>query len=124
MADRLYKINEPIAISYQAPAAESGLVGVVAEIYLPNGQKDSSFPDVALVEIESTGNYIGTFTPNAMGTWRVIRHKADGGGQLPSAYSVGGYDVHTVGANVDAVSSKIDALDVKVSSWSAPGVAY
>ena len=119
MADRVYKINESIAISYQAPNAESGLVGIVAEIYLPDGHKNSGYSDVELVEIDNTGNYVGTFTPDSYGVWRVLMHKADGSGQVPKAYSVGGYDVHSVG---EAVA----ALDVKVTNitWSIPAVGY
>jgi hypothetical protein len=118
MADRAYKINEPIVISYQAPNAESGLVGVVADIYLPGDVKDSSYPSVELVEIESTGNYVGNFTPDDYGVWRVLMHKADGSGQVPKGYSVGDYDVHSVG---EAVA----ALDVKVSNitW-IPAMGY
>ena len=119
MADRVYKVNESIAISYQASNAESGLTGIVADIYLPGEIKDSSYPSINLVEIEDTGNYVGTFTPDSYGVWRVLMHKADGSGQVPKAYSVGGYDVHSVG---EAVA----ALDVKVTNitWSIPAVGY
>lgn len=119
MADRNYKIDEPIAISYQSPNAESGLTGIVAEIYLPSGVKDSNYPNVELVEIENTGNYIGTFTPNAYGVWRVLIHKSDGTGQVPKAYSVGGFDIHSIGEAVAVLDTKINNI-----TFSAPPVAY
>jgi hypothetical protein len=119
MAEQIYKINDGIELSYQAPNKQSGLSGVnapVAEIFLPNGQKDSNFPDVQLVEIGSTGNYKGSFTPNEQGTWRVLMHRADGDGQVPKAYSVGAHNVHSVGEAVGTVDGKVGAVDGKVDN--------
>jgi len=114
MADKLYKVDEAIELGYQAPNAESGLSGVIAEIYLPDGQKDSNFPDVILVEVGTTGTYRGAFTPNTQGTWQVIMHKADGDGQVTKSYSVGGYNVDSVGQVVDAVDTTVNIVDARV----------
>jgi len=113
MADKLYKVGEEIELSYQAPNKQSGLSGVVAEIFLPNGQKDSGFPDVALTEIGTTGNYKGIFTPDAQGTWRVLMHKSDGGGQVPKAYSVGAKNIQDI--YVDTAKDSTVAKDATVA---------
>lgn len=127
MAEKNYKVGEVIEVVYQAPNKQSGLDNAVVEIFLPNDQKDSAFPDEILTEIGSTGTYKGTFTPDAEGEWKVICHKADGDGQVVKRYSVGGHNVHSVGAKVDAVDaqldtveSKIDTLDTKVGSLDTP----
>lgn len=103
MSEANYKVNEASQILYQAPNAESGLSGVVAEIYLPSGVKDSDFPDVALVERGSTGTYVGSFTPDEQGDWEVIMHKSDGDGQVIKRYSVGGHNIHAIGEGVSAL---------------------
>jgi len=46
MARRDYKVNEVIRVLYQAPNKQSGLTDIVGEIFLPNGSKDSNFPDL------------------------------------------------------------------------------
>lgn len=134
MAEKNYKINETIDVIYQAPNKESGLSGVVAEILLPNGAPDSGFPDVALTERGNTGTYHGQFTPNAVGDWQLIIHKASGDGQVTKRYSVGNYNIHTIGEVVgtvdgkcdtidgkaDTTHSKIDAIDTKVSALDTP----
>lgn len=116
MAEKLYKVLEAIELGYQAPNKETGLVGIVAEIYLPNKQKDSTFPDVELVEVGATGTYRGEFTPDAQGTWQVIMHKADGDSQVTKSFSVGAFNVHTVGEAVVAVDSAVGGVDTKVTA--------
>jgi hypothetical protein len=116
MAERDFKVNDVIPVIYQAPNAETGLVGIVAEIYLPNGSKDTNFPDVALVERGSSGTYVGEFTPNAQGEWQTICHKAGGDGQVTKRYSVGAHNVHSVGEAVGTVDGKVVAVDGKVDT--------
>jgi hypothetical protein len=126
MADKQFKVNEVIELGYQAPNKESGLT-VTAEIYLPNLAKDSLFPDVTLVEVESTGTYRGSFTPDQEGTWQVITHKAGGDGQVVKNYSVGAHNVHSVGAAIADVDSDVAAVGAAVadvdSDVAAVGVA-
>jgi hypothetical protein len=116
MAEKLYKVNEVIELGYQAPNKETGLIGIVAEIYLPNKQKNSFHPDVTLVEVAATGTYRGEFTPDEQGTWQVIMHKADGDSQVTKSYSVGAYNVHSVGEAVDAVDTALGGVDTKVTA--------
>jgi uncharacterized protein YlzI (FlbEa/FlbD family) len=116
MAEKLYKVNEAIELGYQAPNKETGLLGIVAEIYLPNKQKNSNFPDVEMVEVGATGTYRCEFTPDVQGTWQVIMHKADGDSQVTKSYSVGAFNVHTVGEAVVAVDSAVGGVDTKVTA--------
>ena len=137
MAEKQFKINEPIEIVYQAPNRESGLSGgtaVVAEIFLPNDTKDSTFPDLELVEIGTSGVYKGLFTPDQEGEWKVVIHKSNGDGQVVKRYSVGAHNVNSVGAAIenvdsdvavvqttaDSIETKVDDLDIKVSSLDTP----
>lgn len=108
--DKQFKLNEEIEFGYQAPNATTGLVDVIAEIYLPNRTKDSNFPDVTMVEVGDSGTYRGIFTPDALGVWQVIMHLAGGDGQVNKAYSVGNYNMQDVGVAVAAVQSAIIAL--------------
>jgi len=137
MADKNYKVNEVIDLGYQAPNKETGLT-VIAEIYLPNKSKDSTFPDVVLVEVGNSGTYRGEFTPDQVGTWQVLTYKEGGDGQVVRNYSVGEHNVHSVGeaigsvnaavADVDsdvaALDSKLDNIDSKVSALDTPPMAF
>lgn len=116
MGERNYKVNEPIKFVYQAPGRESGLMGIVAEIFLPNEAKDSDFPDVSMTEIGNKGVYVGTFTPDALGEWTVVVHKSGDEGQVVKKYSVGSYDVTGVGVAVEDVEGKVDAVDAGVDA--------
>jgi hypothetical protein len=119
MAESNYKVNEAIEIVYQAPNKESGLTGVtavIAEIYLPNDDKNSNFPDIELVEIGSEGIYNGHFTPDEQGEWKAIIHKSGGDGQVVKRYSVGAHNVSSVGDEVGVVDGKIVSLDTKVDA--------
>lgn len=111
MAQCNYKVNEPIKVLYQAPNKQSGLTDIVGEIYLPNGSKDSNFPDLFFTERGFSGTYISEFTPNALGEWQVIVHLNDGSGQVTKQYSVGSYDVTGVGIAVEDVEDKVDIID-------------
>ena len=113
--EKSFKQGEAVPIVYQAPNAESGLSGVVAEIILPAGVKDLvNFPDVTLTEVLTTGSYQGSFTPNAQGEWIVLIHRADGNGKVIKRYSVGSHNIHTVGENVNAAGGAIAVVDGKV----------
>ncbi|MBE3101019.1 MAG: hypothetical protein IMZ47_01965, partial [Firmicutes bacterium] len=109
--DKQFKLNEAIEFGYQAPNATTGLVDVVAEIYLPNKTKDIvNFPDIILAEVADTGTYRGSFIPNELGVWQVIMHLGSGDGQVNKAYSVGNYNLHEIGLAVDNLQFVIDAL--------------
>lgn len=112
MADKLYKMSELIDLNYQAPNKQSGLGGVVAEIYNPSKANVGS---VALVEVTGTGTYCGAFTPNAVGTWQVIMHKSDGDGQVAKSFSVGAHNVHSVGEAVGAVNTSVGGVQTTVN---------
>lgn len=113
MGKRDLRVNEPITVLYQAPNKSSGET-VIGEVYLPNGSKDSSFPDFTLTERGSSGTYVGEFTPDATGEWQVIIHLASGAGQVTVRYSVGSYDVTGVGVAVEDVADTVDLLETTV----------
>jgi len=123
MAEKNYKVGEEIPLGYQAPNKESGLVGPnapIAEIYLPDTGsgilKDTNFPDVELLEVGSSGTYRGLFTPDQQGEWQVVQHKADGDGQVTLKFSVGAYNVHSVGEKVDTVDGKMGSIQTTLGS--------
>ena len=116
MAEKLYKVGESIEIVYQAPNAESGLIDVTAEVYLPSNSKDSNFPDITLEEMDNTGEYREDFTPDEQGEWKVIIHKASGDGKVVKRYSVGAHNVHSVGEVTAAVSGKTSNIQTVVNA--------
>lgn len=115
MGKRDLRVNQSITLLYQAPNRASGET-VVAEIYLPNGSKDSNFPDFNLTERGSSGTYTGEFTPDELGEWQVIIHLDGGSGQVTKRYSVGTYDVTGVGSAVEDVDTKVDTVNGKADT--------
>ena len=108
MADKFFKVGEPIPIGYQTPNKQSGQI-IIAEIYLPGPpkHKDSNYPDIILDEVELTGTYGGEFTPDQQGNWQVICHLEDGSGQIVKGYSVGGHNIHSIGEKLVEVGNQI-----------------
>jgi hypothetical protein len=118
MSEKNLLVDEEIEILYQAPNKQSGLT-ITAEIILPSGSKDSNFPDVTLSELLGKGIYSGTFTPNTGGEWKVVVHTDTGDGQVVKRYSVGSFNLHTIGGAVEAASAKVDTIDTKVDDISS-----
>ena len=111
MAEKIFKVDEAIKVTYQAPKAETGLAGGVAEIFLPNGAKDSAFPDLSLTEMDTTGVYVGEFIPDQQGEWIAVIHAGTKKSQVIKRYSVGAHNIHSVGETVAGIDSKIDDID-------------
>ena len=114
MGDTLYKVDEAIKVVYQAPNAESGLNNIKMGIYDELSSESSDYPDVILTEIGSSGRYEGSFTPDVKGDWTAVIEKADGSGKVVKHYSVGAYNVNTLGENIDGVSTDVGAVDAAV----------
>lgn len=70
--DFLYKAGEPITVQHEAAHGQS----ICAEIYVPGGYCDSSYPNINLTEEailkNGLGLYCGTFTPDMEGEWTVL----------------------------------------------------
>jgi len=109
MADKLYKVSEAIKVFYQAPNAATGKT-VNMEVYDETNTIVVGGPTV-LTEVGSSGRYQGTFTPDAAGDWSVQIQISDGTGKVVKAYSVGSYNVDTIGTDVAAVDSALTTVD-------------
>ncbi len=107
-----YKINEVIEVTYQATEATTGLADVTMEIYDESGAKDvPNFPDVTMTEIDATGRYTGTFTPDENGKWRVMINSAVKPGKSLRDYDVISHNIHSVGGSIAASEANIRGVD-------------
>ena len=108
-----YKVGTEIKITYQAAGATTGLLDVTAQILDETESLDAvNFPDITLVEnAEVVGEYFGSFTPDVVGTWRVIVDSATKPGQVIRQHDVVNYDVDTVGTAVDGLND-VSTADV------------
>lgn len=108
MAEKNYPISESIQVEYMTDGAKSGET-VVMEIFDETGAKDgTNFPDVTMTERGTTGVYDGSFTPDAQGEWLVLCSYGSGKGKVIKKYSVGAYNVDSVGqavANLNNIST-------------------
>ena len=113
MSKKNYKVNEAIQVRYQASGAGTGLT--VDMVVFDELDVEDVGQTTTMIEKEVSGRYTATFTPDAEGEWSL--HIADSaGGKVVKQYSIGEYNVTSVGAKVATVESKVDAIDSKVDA--------
>ncbi len=111
MALKNYKVSEAIQVTYQTDGAKTGET-VTMEIFDETGSKDIiNFPDVTMTEIDTTGRYSGSFTPDVEGEWVVMISYSTGKGKIVKQYSVGGYNLNDVGLTVDTIETQTQGID-------------
>jgi len=111
MANKNYLVNEAIQVIYQPSGAKSGQT-VTMEIFDETGVKDAvDYPDVTMTEISTTGRYIGTFTPDTQGEWIIMASYGNNKGKVVKQYSVGGYNIDSIGQTVDSIESQTLGID-------------
>lgn len=111
MALKNYAVNEAIQVTYQPDNAKSGET-VTMEIFDETGAKDAvNFPDVVFTEILTTGRYNGSFIPDAQGEWIVMVSYGSGKGKVVRQYSVGNYNLDSVGQLATSIESQTIGLD-------------
>lgn len=111
MAQKNYKKDEAIRVLYRAiPGSTSATLNVYDETDTQDAVQSG-----AMTQLGATDRWIKTFTPDANGNWSV--HITDSkGGSVIKDYSVGDYNVDSVGATAASIESKVDALnDVSTS---------
>ena len=119
MAQGTYKIDEVIEVTYQASGGASGLSDIIMEIYDESGAKDiADFPDVTMAEISSSGEYGGSFTPDAVGTWRVVINSATSPGKVPRQFNVTDHNIDSIGGAVGGLNN-ISSAEVNTEVDSA-----
>lgn len=112
-----YKVNVVREVTYQAAGSTPGLIDVTMEIFDETGAKDiPNFPDVVMTEIDSTGRYKGSFTPDVEGKWRVMVDSATKPGKIVRDFDIVGHDVDSVGDAVAITDGKVDTVDGKVDT--------
>lgn len=102
-----FKVGSPIKITYQASGATTGLTDVTAQILDETESLDPvNFPDITLTESgDITGEYFGSFTPDVVGTWRVVIDSIIKPGKVVKQYDIVVYDIDSVGSAVDGIST-------------------
>ncbi len=112
MSAPVYKVGNPIAVTYQAPGASSGLT--IAMDVWDEAQVQATtatFASSAMIEVGGTGRYRDTFTPDAEGDWIIQMYDSGNNtGKVVKAYDVVGHDVDSVGDQVDLVKAATDNL--------------
>ena len=117
MADKSYKLNEPIDVVYQASGAHTAIT-VTMSVYDEVGVLDAG-QSGAMVEIGATGRYKKSFTPDAEGLW-IVQVGDTNGGKAVKSFSVGTTNIAEIGATVATINAKIDDLQATVDGMEAP----
>jgi len=112
MAQGNYKLNESITVTYQAAGGTTGLSDVTMQIYDESGALDGvNFPDVTMTEVGSSGRYEGSFTPDAVGVWRVVINSTTKPGQVVKQFDVVSHNIDSIGGAVGGLND-VSAADV------------
>lgn len=106
MARKDYKINESIRVLYRAIA---GSTSVNMDVYDETDTLDVA-QSGAMTQLGASDRWVKDFTPDANGNWSV-NCSDNNGGSVPKDYSIGDYNIDSVGAGVATVESKVDALN-------------
>lgn len=107
MAQRNYEINEAIPVKVRATP---GATSVNMNVYDETDALDAT-QSGALTQIGSSNRWKGSFTPDTIGEWSIGITDNITTVEVPRQYSVGNYNVGSVGALVATVESKIDLLN-------------
>jgi hypothetical protein len=111
MAENNRKVGNLIDVVYQSEKAQTGLT-VTMEIFDETHAKDVvNFPDVTMSELGSSGRYVGSFTPDAVGTWIVMLADGSNKGKIVRIYEVGTKDLSTLSTEISTTESNIRGTD-------------
>lgn len=106
MARKDYKKDEAIRVLFRATP---GSTSVNMDVYDETDTLDAG-QSGAMTQLGGSNRWVKEFTPDANGNWSV--HVTDNeGSSVIKDYSIGNYNIDSVGAGVATVESKIDALE-------------
>jgi hypothetical protein len=109
-----YKKNVAIKINYIAIKKTTGLTDVEMKVYDEAG---GLFSTVTMTELGGAGAlYYGSFTPDAVGQWRIRIQSATNLDDYQKVFEVGNYNVDDVKDQLDTVEGKVDVIDGNVTS--------
>jgi hypothetical protein len=114
MSEKIFKVGEPITVVYQAVASSTtATLTVYKNDYTPDTAKSGS---MAMV---TTSIFIKDFTPDAAREW-IVQIVDNKGGKVINRYSVGTYNLQTVGSNIDILTANIATVQTSIDGLSNP----
>jgi len=115
MGKKNYEVNDPTPVIFKATKNATAVnMDVFDEVSVLDAAQSGP-----MTQIGSSNRWQGSFTPDAEGDWS-IEITDNLGGEAIKHYSVGNYNVNSIGANVQSVETKVDNLDVKVDNLQSP----
>lgn len=115
MAKRDYQVNQTIKVIFKATV---GATSVNLDVFDETDVLDVA-QSGAMVQLGSSDRWSKEFTPDTNGDWS-IEVTDDIGGKVIKHYSVGNYNIDSIGANVQSVESKVDNVGVKINNLQSP----
>ncbi len=111
MGQKDYKVGVAINVEYNTDGFKSGET-VTMEIFDETLAKDiATFPDVTMLERTDAPIYDGSFTPDVQGEWLVLCSYGSGKGKVIQKYSVGGYNLDSLGQTVGIIETQTAGID-------------
>ena len=109
MSEKIFKVNEPITIVYQAVAGSTtATLTVYKNDWTVDATKSGS---MAMV---TTSIFVKDFTPDVVRDW-TIQVTDNKNGKVIARYSVGNYNLDAVGSTVDVLNGKLDNINTNMA---------
>lgn len=115
MAKRDYQKDQPIKVVFKATA---GATSVNMDVFDEADTLDAT-QSGAMTQLGTSNRWTKTFTPDANGDWS-IEITDDKGAEVIKHYSVGDFNISSVGAGVATVESKVDNVQTSVDNLQSP----
>jgi len=108
-----YKLNTVIKVNYTALHRAASLVDLDMKVYDEAGVL---FSTVTLTEISGSGGiYYGSFTPDAIGQWRIRIQSVTNLDDIQKIFEISTSDIDEVKLQTQSIEDKIDTIDGNVS---------
>lgn len=108
-----HKINTTKEIVYVALDFTEGLADLVLTVRKPDGSILSPAP---IVTEQGNGVYTASYTPDALGTWQEKIESVSNGDKFIRTATIVDFDIDTLKAQNDAISSAVTSVDGKVDT--------
>ena len=108
-----YKVNTAIKVNYTALHHTASLIDLAMKVYDEAGVL---FGTVTLTEIVGSGGvYYGSFTPDAIGQWRIRIQSVTNLDDVQKVFEISTSDIDEVKLQTQSIEDKIDTIDGNVS---------
>lgn len=113
-----YRVGNAIKVNYVALKRTTGLTDLYMRIYDKDGNElGSGLSPVLMTEVVGAGGlYQASFTPDAVGQWRIRILSATNGDDISKVFEIEPYNLSDIEDHLEDLEDKLDFIDGNVTS--------